>query len=156
VLYTVDNPVGACRAWRGTNKSITNGVETVVDLTSDYDDTDDLHTAANFNRIIVGWPGRYTGAACAEWDTAVTTGVRRLLSIRLVRAGGGSPYIARHEDQHAASGNWMTQNCGFENVVMAAGDAIEMVVFQGGTGALNLLSDAEFSPILELVWTGPP
>lgn len=158
ILYTVGVGVGRFRGWRSTVQSIANGVVVPitlnVDTGSNMHDTDAMHTSGD-SQVFCQWPGQYQARGTVLFDVATTTGVRRIVDLRLNRPGG-SVFVGRTEDRHMVSGAQQQFEATALDFEMAAGDSIELTAYQGGTGALNDVSTAELAPVLELVWTGPP
>jgi hypothetical protein len=159
VLFTVGVGVGRIRAWRSTDFSVTQGIVVAhplnVDTGSGMHDTDAMHTSGD-TQVYCRWPGHYEARGTVLFDAATTTGVRRIVDLRLTRAAGGSVFLGRHDDRHMVSGATQQFEATALDFVMAADDYIELTCLQGGSGPLNSLSIAELAPILELVWTGPP
>lgn len=159
VLFTVNSPVGSVRAWHTASQSINENITTALlfntDLGSGMHDTDLMHTSGE-QEVYCRWPGHYSALGRVQFDTAVTTGVRRIVSVEITRAAGGSAFVARTEDRYAVTNSLHVMEAVALDFKMAADDYIRVHVFQGGTGALNSISLGEFAPLVELTWRGPP
>jgi hypothetical protein len=129
--------IPAARLWLSTNNAVTNGVDDPVLFDTAVFDTDDMWSGGTSPRLTFNTGGTYAVGGCYGWPGAGTAAARRYTSLRLnglIPASGG--HLVRSDNAYPASSlEIITQNVStifkFER-----GDYIEMVVFQGGTGAL--------------------
>jgi hypothetical protein len=136
-----------CRVYRSTNQSITTATSTAITFNSERFDTDAMHdVVTNTDRITINTAGLYVISGNVTFDTSAT-GIREL-TIEL----NGTTAIARLSVGNRSDNyNIASVTCAYK---LAATDFVKLVVYQTSGGALNVLSQANFSPEFSAVWVG--
>lgn len=137
VITFLQNPPRV-RCYQGTGTSLVNNSATVVNFDSETYDTDSMHsTTTNTNRLTAATPGLYTiRGRVGLADNAVGD---RFIAIRK----NGTEF-ARSEGAHlAGSGNIWAMEVSDE-IYLAAGDYVDMVVYQN-TGAAVTTSTGTYT-----------
>ncbi|GIW05576.1 MAG: hypothetical protein KatS3mg060_0381 [Dehalococcoidia bacterium] len=131
-----------CRVYRSTNQSIANATVTLVSFSGVHDDTDGMWDPAAPTRLTIQTPGRYHVGFLASF-AASTGGTTRYADLRasnvgvwpnriglvwLPPRGGGAP-----THLPPVEGEW----------TFAAGDYVEVGVYQDSGGPLDLLAFSE-------------
>lgn len=142
-----DSP--ACRAYHNTSQSITtSGTEQAVVLNSERFDNASVHsTSSNTDRMTVptGGGGKYLFVASWSW-TSSAAGNYRQARAKL----NGTTVLARMSLQ--PSGTHGSEGVITTSYALSAADYVSLYVVQDSGGALNLLSDPNFSPEVQLYW----
>lgn len=142
----------ACRLGHSAAQAIPNNVSTPVTFNTERHDTDGMHdTAVNPSRITIKTPGIYSLKAGGQF-AAHATGFR-VLSIR---KNGATVLSEVQQDGDTGDQNALTLGVPATDVLLAAGDYVELFAYQNSGGALNLTGGVEESPFLSasLVATG--
>lgn len=138
VVYLSSPP--RVRVYNSANISIPNGTLTALTFNSERFDSDTMHsTAANTGRITFTTAGGYD-VGCGVAFAANATG-QRDCSIRL----NGTTPIA-YDARAAAPATVDTVFCISTFYEFAAGDFIEVYVFQNSGAALNVRASGNISP----------
>jgi hypothetical protein len=128
-------------------QTITGGVNTLVAFDSERYDTATMHDNATDNsRLVAPVAGVYLVTAQVAWGTADAAGERRL-SIRR----NGTTLVAS-DTTHADTSEQPTNNVATA-VNLGAGDYLEVLVYQAGSGADQTVGAvAEHSPEFAMSW----
>ena len=140
-LFALD--IGA-RVRRTSNQSIPTSAFTAIifDLAGVYYDTDAMWSAVNPTQLAIQTPGKYCAKGDANFDSSALGS--RILGIRI----NGGNFIALDSDPAVTSaliGTALNPSTEFDFV---AGDYIELVAWQNTGVALDILSTADYSPVL--------
>ncbi|HXI17890.1 MAG TPA: hypothetical protein VNM48_16130 [Chloroflexota bacterium] len=142
--------VPSCRVYNSAAQSIPNNAETAVTLDSERFDASGLHsTTVNTSRFAVpaGLGGIYEITGNAQISPS-SAGTRRYGAIRL----NGTTLLAVSEGIISATQPaWFTPTGIYS---LAAGDYVELVVFQNSGGALNSVASPNTSPEFSMVRVG--
>lgn len=135
-------PLPACRVYNDANLPTLTGVLTALTFNSERYDTDDMHSVlANTNRITFNTAGIYAVVAQVNWETQTPPVGRRWVGIQL----NGVTYITQFEvAAEVVDGRF---NISFPtHYEFAATDWIQVMVFHTAGIALNVQSNANYSP----------
>lgn len=141
---TVDERgVPATKVYNTAVQAIPNGVSTVVAFDAEIFDTDGMHdTVTNNSRITIKTPGLYSITAASDWAVNAT-GIR-MLEIR--KNGAGLPQEFAHQSTPSSS-TYARQTMAV-TLMLAAGDYIDLSVYQTSGSPLNLSGGAALSAVL--------
>ena len=141
IVYLADPP--HCRVYNSANISIPNNTLTALTFDSERVDTDTMHsTVTNTGRITMTTAGWYDVGASIQWPAAAAGA--RAVYLRV----NGTNYIAATRLDNAAQVD-MEVSTSWQ---FAAGDYIEVIVFQVSGGALNVIAAASSSPEAWATW----
>ena len=131
-----------CRVTRNASQSITNSTVTIINFNAEITDNNVMHdNATNNSRITINVPGIYVVGFSGELATAAVY-TRVIASLLL----NGATMITRN--QYAGTTTDAPQRIETSTVRrFAAGDYIEVQVFQTSTATRNLTVNTEYSPI---------
>lgn len=143
-LLEVPRPtlIGA-RAYNSGDVSVPNTALTILDLDSENFDSDGIHSlVSNPSRLTVpaGLGGTWLVGGCVQWD-AIATGRRITIILH-----NGTTRIAAAEHEGAA--NAFIRQVPVTTYELAAGDYVQLQVFQSSGGAMNAQTDANTAPVL--------
>lgn len=137
----LDNSLARARVFNNTFTTITSAVVTPLTFNSERYDVGGCHsTVSNTGRLTVptGKGGVYHIGGCVQFASNGTG--ERILDIRL----NGTTFIARQRDTvNTATTHTLNVSTDY---LLAAGDFVELVVFQNTGGALNVDSQVSLSP----------
>jgi hypothetical protein len=134
------SPPPAARVYNSANISITNNTVTALTFDSERWDNGDLHsTSANTSRLTAPITGLYEIGGCVR-IAANATGIRSAM-IRL----NGTTDIASITEPTPSAGAASDFNPSTP-YQLAAGDYVELTVYQNSGGALNVTAAGNFSP----------
>ena len=144
-VYNLTRTKPMCRVYHSANQSLTSGVAAVLAFGAERYDTDTLHdTAVNNSRITMVTPGKYRFGASVEYE-ANATGVR-LVHVLL----NGTTAIATETE--AAAGAAASRLTISGEYAFAAGDYLQLQVYQDSGGALSVVSAGNYSPEFWVEW----
>lgn len=150
VMGALNAKVGRATVWRDNNQTVTQGTVTAISFTDEIEDTDGLWTGGTPTRLTIPWPGSWFVSGQADSTGGATAGVRRLAEARL----NGTTPIGRAEVPSITPPDQQSHPFARRRFLNAS-DYLELIVFQGGTGPLDFMSEAEYTPILSAEWLGP-
>lgn len=138
----------SARVYHNAAQSIPNATLAALSFNSERFDTDSIHsTSSNTSRLTCNTAGLYliTGAVAFDANAA---GIRSL-RVRL----NGATYLANQQVNASGGGldSMLTVSTLYQ---MAAGDYVEMVVYQNSGGSLNCQSASNYSPEFGMVKVG--
>lgn len=138
----------SCCAYNNANISVNDATYTILDLNSEYYDTDTMHDGggANPSRITVPVNGKYLCVASLVF-AANATGVRKC-TIMVNNANVGSVTIP------AAGGGFTSEVQAISLLELSATDYVEVRAYQNSGGALNVTYGANNSPMLSVQLVG--
>lgn len=153
--YTGGGRRPMCLATNSTQSAVGSGSFTNTILDGEIVDTDSMHsTTVNNSRITINTPGLYRVWGCSAWAVDSTAGTR-----------GG--YIRKNgsiivEGTYALTGSAPSSSPGFTSVPLgpsavqlAAGDYLELLVYQSSGSSLTLFTSAGVKPFLAAEWVMP-
>ena len=137
-----------CAVYNSAAISIPNAALTVVTFNSERFDTDTMHsTVSNTDRLTATTAGKYRIEANLSFALSAAGAVRQA-RLRI----NGVTEIAYHSHQPSGShGSDMTIARKYQ---LAAGDYVQLLVYQDSGGALNLASATNYSPEFGMTWEG--
>jgi hypothetical protein len=160
VLYTIGEGVGRVRAFSTVGTDLPASANVPIQLNSDVHDRDTMHLGTDNTKVFCRWPGQYNANGAVEFVGGSTTGVRRILDLRVTPISGTGAYVVgRYEWRFTTAGTDEIRQVQALDFEMLAGDYLELVAFQAGGGTLSTQVSASphrYTPLLEVVWTGPP
>lgn len=143
----------ACRVYRSSSQSINSGALTAITFDTERYDTDTMHsTSVNTNRVTFNTAGLYDVGANISWQ-ADTDYTRRIAYLQVNAAA----IIARRSDESPAHALANAEDWNLNTTwKMAAGDYIELIVYQTNTSnnADNIVASSAYSPEIWATWTG--
>lgn len=139
------------RLRRSTNQSIADdGSPHAITFDTEQVDVGNTHsTSANTSRLVIPTAGFVIVGFAGEFDPNAA-GFRQLD----LRVNGSSSTIAQDRDETPSS----IHTCRLANTTgyqAAANDYFEVYATQTSGGALNMLSTANYSPVLWAIWLAP-
>lgn len=151
--YSQDNPLAlynapSCRVRNTAALTIANGTLTTLTFDAERHDNASIHsTSSNNSRLVVpaGWGGVWLISANIEW-AANAAGHRAV--VLLVN---GADRIA-DESKLSIGAIVMGQRVGGDQYKLAAGDYVEVQVYQNSGGNLNVDASAKYSPEFAMTW----
>lgn len=133
-----------CRTGHSANQSLTNSTNTVIAFDTERWDTDTIHdNVTNNSRLTCKTAGKYQISACIAYASNATGD--RETSIRL----NGTTVIAY--DTRSAVNGAVTIATISTLWDMAVNDYVEVLGFQTSGGALNVTTNAAYSPEFMMV-----
>lgn len=125
----------AVRRARTTNQSINTATTTPISFGATDHDYGDIDYTTTVTEFVIGTPGVYHLAATVQW-AAASGGVR----MTIIRVNATDDVARQHSlgsatanaDTHSPAGDWQ----------LAAGDVVELLVFQNSGSALNVTAAA--------------
>lgn len=136
-----------CRVFRTTNQSIANATNTMLSFDSEIFDVGGYHdNAVNPTRLTAPVTGYYLVGGHCEWDNG-GTGNREVNIFQ-----SGTTRVAKN--RVALNGVTTYDLVEATLIFMTAGDYVEMEVRQTNTGALNVLTVGNYSPIFWISYQG--
>lgn len=136
------------RLTNSANQSISDATDTAVTFDTDTYDFDDIHsTTTNPSRITMLLAGKYLLTANIDWEDNAT-GYRQL---KLLHNATTAIALTTRVGSATAGANRQTIVTEYD---FAAGDYLELFVLQTSGGALNVLTNNDFSPVLTAVLIG--
>lgn len=142
--------VPQARVWRSTNQSITNATRTAVSFDTvayDLGAPSDQWAGGTPTRLTCVVPGLYHISGAHQWAANATGG--RQAELRL----NGTTFLDADIDINA--GATQETNHTDTDFRLAAGDYVELTVFQNSGGALNTLTGTPYQPLLTWHWVSP-
>lgn len=148
------NAVVGCSLTNSANLSISHATFTIATFDTENYDTDGFHsTSSNTGRITIpaGKGGKYLLTASFTW-AANATGVREVF----FRKNGGAvnPADGALVCQQASIGGNVTGMALSAPVDLAAGDYVEILVYQDSGVAVNILGGVGYSPVFTATLLG--
>jgi hypothetical protein len=138
--------IGA-RVYNSANISINTATQTALTFNSEQYDSDpnaEIHsTSSNTGRLTCRTAGLYHITGNVTW-AANSTGYRQLT----VRVNGTTP-IAQVMQQAVSTGD-VTEQAVATDFVLAATEYVELLVQQSSGGALNVLTQTNWSPVFSM------
>lgn len=142
-------PLPQARVYNSANISIPNATPTVLTFNSERFDSGNLHsTSSNTGRLTAPITGLHD--ICAHVLYAANITGRRETTLRL----NGTTVIAIDERQTVTVAGVFTAVSISAHYQLAAGDYVEVVVFQDSGGALNVTTAGNYSPEFSMVRLG--
>jgi len=140
-------PDGA-RVYNSANETITDALLTLLTYDSERYDNGGLHsTVTNTERLTAVKAGKYSISACVQWAYN-STGTRGLY----VQSSAAGLIVGDHRPTSAAGNPIQNVSTIFH---LAAGDWVQVLVYQSSGGNLPVIVDGSFSPEFAMQWLGP-
>jgi hypothetical protein len=131
----------------GGGPAISDSTETIVDFTSERYDTDSMHdNGTNPSRLTCVTAGVYRVTANAEWAVNIT-GIRRIEFLV-----NGTTVIA--SDQVGGLSGQAVRQTLVTDWKFAAGDYVQLRVYQTSGGSLTLQRAASYAPEMSMAYVG--
>ncbi len=133
--------------YNSSNLSIPDGAETVLTFNSERWDSDTIHsTSSNTSRLTATTAGLYDIGASVRFASGA--GTEREVHLRL----NGATDIALIAPVPTGFGEFLNLT---RHYSLAAGDYVEVIVYQDSGGALNVVASGNFSPEFWMTRLGP-
>jgi hypothetical protein len=141
-----DGSAPCARVFNSTDLAIPNTTHTILAFDSERYDTDTIHsTSSNTSRLTCVTPGVYAISAHVSFAPSAA-GTLRAVHIRL----NGATFIAVNYDP-PVGGGFSTNVSVSTQYRLAAGDYVEVDVYQDSGGSLNVQAAGNYSPEFGLV-----
>lgn len=133
---------GHTRVRRTTNQSINNASATAISFDAERWDDANMWVIGTPTRVTIPAPGWYDVSASVRWASGA--GTKRQLKFQL----NGTTDIDVEDTPPMASDHYQSISTSY---FFAAGDYLELFVYQDAGGALNIVTDANISPEMTVV-----
>jgi hypothetical protein len=132
---------------RSSNQTINNTTQTTLNWDVEDVDTNSMHdNATNNSRITINTPGVYFIQAQLEWSASGSGGLGAYI------VANGSTFLANDErGTNPISGDMHTQFV-TTTARLAAGDYIEIQVWQNSGGSRSIVNNGSRSPNFQAIW----
>lgn len=147
-------PVSGCSLTNSANLSINSASFTVLTFDTEVYDAGGFHsTSSNTGRITIpaNKGGKYLLTCSLTW-AANATGVRE--AFFRVNGGAVNPADGALVCQQASTAGNVTGMAFSAPVALAAGDYVEVLVYQDSGGAVNVLGGVGYSPVFSATFLG--
>lgn len=140
----------ACRVYHSASQAIAPATGTVLAFNSERFDSAAMHdTATNNSRITAPISGVYALTATVQWNSNASASFQTSLMLN------GTTLIALQIVTPAAGGALNHGQVVAAIYKLAAGEYVEVYVYQATAGSVNVLSGGNYSPEFAAAWLGP-